>query len=133
MKLEVIMDIHEHHPVFASWWQSRGVAVIPAELLPRLGIMAVEDGSPVAAVWLYMDNSIPLGFLNWFVTRPGLSPRKSKEALDHMIHFLKQEASRLGIKALFSGCETGSGLSRLLDRHGFALAGKGISHHYLTL
>lgn len=131
MRLELI-DLETLYPVFLGWWQVRGGAPVPQAMLPKLGIVAMEDGEPLAAVWMYMDNSISLGFLNWFLTRPGLPPRKARAALEHLLKFMALEAGRLGITHLIASC-TQPSLGRMLGRMGYQFTGGGIAHHHLNL
>jgi hypothetical protein len=133
MKLELIGDLAALYPDFRHWWEARGVAPIPMPLLPKLGILVRgEAGEPIAAVWLYMDNSISLGFLTWFITRPGLPGRTAKAALEHLMKFMAAEAGRLGVTHLIASSGAG-GLSRLIQQHGYAVAGQGITHHFKQL
>jgi hypothetical protein len=131
MKLEVI-DLQALYPTFEAWWRARNVAPIPQAMLPRLGILVRQEGEPVAALWMYLDNSISLGFLNWFLTRPGLPAKQAKAALEHLLRFMAQEAQRLGITHLIASC-TQASLSRLLCRNGYQFTGGGISHHHLSI
>jgi len=56
----------------AQWWSGHGWEPVPAVVLPKLGMMVVDDEAPICAAWLYMDNSVGVSMLEWLVTnRPG--------------------------------------------------------------
>ena len=42
----------------ADWFALHGAVAPPKAVLPKLGIVCQQDGEDVAALWLYMDNSV---------------------------------------------------------------------------
>lgn len=120
IRLELIDDIDAFHPTAAAWWQGHGWPVVPKEILPKLGLRALaDDGTrPVAATWLYMDNSVGVSMLEWTVADPAASPRLVAVALSHLVRFARQEAKRLDYAVMLTTCRQES-LSKLLQRSGF--------------
>ncbi|WP_184213315.1 hypothetical protein [Prosthecobacter dejongeii] len=96
--------VAEEAALFATWRAAHGMPDIPVALLPRLGVVALVDGVETAAGWLYMDNSVGVGFVEWLVTRPGLSLAQSRAALAAVLATLKAEAAGHGYSLLLGHC-----------------------------
>ncbi len=96
--------VAEEAALFAAWRAAHGMPDIPVALLPRLGVVALMDGVETAAGWLYMDNSVGVGFVEWLVTRPGLSLAQSKAAMATVLATLKAEAAGHGYSLLLGHC-----------------------------
>lgn len=83
----------------AEWHEGHGGAAPPAELLPRLGIVVLEtdggESEDLGALWLYMDNSVGVCFVDHIVTRPGLALAKARRALLFGLAFLKERAAAM--------------------------------------
>lgn len=122
----------EDYPMLAAWWQAHGWPPVPREVLPRLGVIALRGLSPLAAGWLYMDNSTPVAMLEWLVANPEAPPRSTVAGLVAIIGFLKEEAKALDYSAILATCRQ-PGLSRLLCKAGFHVTDKSVIHHMLTL
>jgi hypothetical protein len=91
----------EDYPMLCWWWNEHGAVPAPRNILPKLGIIIEEhkegaDPTPQAAMFLYMDNSTGVGFLEHGVTAPGLSLQKAQKALRHGVRFLKESANKMG-------------------------------------
>lgn len=85
-----------------GWCRAHGRPPLPETLLPALGIVVEEDGEAAAALWIYMDNSIGVCWLDCAVTRPGLTIARARECLAEAAGFLMAEAARLGYGACFA-------------------------------
>lgn len=96
--------VAEEAALFATWRAAHGMPDIPVALLPRLGVVAMMEGVETAAGWLYMDNSVGVGFVEWLVTRPGLSLAESKAAMAMVLATLKAEAAGHGYSLLLGHC-----------------------------
>lgn len=139
IQLRLIDDLVNFHPIAMAWWQGHGWPGIPLQILPKLGIRAElahpetdRDPVPLAAGWLYMDNSVGVAMLEWLVTDPHAPPLQTAKALAHLITFAKNEAKRLGYGIVLATCRQDS-LSKLLQRHGFQVTDTGVTHHLLIL
>lgn len=60
-----------HYETLLKWWRARGWKDMPKRALPATGVVALKDGEPVAAAFLYTDPTAALGFVSWQVTAPG--------------------------------------------------------------
>ncbi|HEY1082215.1 MAG TPA: hypothetical protein VGE29_08135 [Prosthecobacter sp.] len=94
----------EEEALFSGWREAHGVPVIPAAWLPRLGVVAVVNEQDTAAAWLYMDNSVGVAFVEWMVTRPGLSLAEAKAAVGAVMGALKAEAAGNGYSLILGHC-----------------------------
>lgn len=108
-----------------EWWVAHDrMAPPPLEILPRLGIVIEPDGEPVCAAWLYMDNSVGVCFVEFPVTKPGLSLTEMRLAFAVGVQFLKLEAAALGYGVMM--VRTLPGLARVLASMGFRRGGEGL-------
>jgi hypothetical protein len=100
-----------------QWCVDHGHVGIPANVLPKLGVVVQADGEDIAALWLYMDNSTGVCFAEYPITKAGLSVALMTSALRCALDFLKQEARINGywIMRVF----TIPPLARLLKAEGF--------------
>lgn len=122
-----VFDPEKDYPNVAGWWAAHGWTPVPARVLPKLGIVAELDGVPTAAGWLYMDNSVGVGWMEWLVADPTASPRRVFQAVSAVVGFIKSEAARLGYHTLMTTCRQPS-LGKLLVRQGFQQSDTGVSH-----
>jgi hypothetical protein len=100
----------------AGWAEARSVAFHPA-LLPRLGVVAEMGDSPEAMLWLRMDNSVGVCWLECAMAKPGLALRRLKAAFSLLVDCLLQEATRLDYH--FAIVHTRPGIARFMQSLGF--------------
>jgi hypothetical protein len=112
-----MFDPAKDHAMIMQWCVDHGHVGIPANVLPKLGVVAQADGEDIAALWLYMDNSTGVCFAEYPITKAGLSVALMTSALRCALDFLKQEARINGywIMRVF----TIPPLARLLKAEGF--------------
>jgi len=116
-------DADNDHPMIMRWCVDHGHVGIPANVLPKLGVVVQADGEDIAAVWLYMDNSTGVCFAEHPITKGGISVRLAKNALTLAMNFLKAEAKINGywVMRVF----TLPAISRFLKSVGFKKDGDG--------
>lgn len=52
--------------------------------LPEAGVVVALNEEPVMMLWIYFDPSCSMGFLDWVITRPGISFHSvTKPAMDY--------------------------------------------------
>ena len=118
-----LFEREKDYAMIEDWHHRHGQTAPPAAILPRLGVVVTSVGEGVAALWLYMDNSVGVCFPEHAVTRPGLRTREAKAALLGGLDFLRSEASSLGYG--FMMINTPRAFARVLKREGlFAEAGR---------
>ena len=111
----------------SEWWDGHGFPAVPLEILPRLGIIAEINGSPIGAAWLYMDNSSGVCMMEWTVTNPANNPRDSLRAISALTEFLKADAKSNGYTVILTTCKQQS-LARVHERNGFTKTDDGMIH-----
>ena len=121
------IEKEKDHPVVAAWWEAHGWPVVPAAILPKLGVLASDGDMPVAAAWLYMDNSVGVSMLEWLVTNPDATGRQSLAAIGAVVEFLAARAVELDYGAMLTSCRQ-PGLARIYEKHGFSKTDEGIIH-----
>lgn len=113
--------VPEDLQTIAWWWAVRDFAMLPAAVLPPLGVVACEDGKPIAACFLYVGRSITgqgMGWAEWAVTMPGLSPRKAKDALEKSIRAIISLAKEQKCVFIFTSLHN-RGLKKLYAEAGY--------------
>jgi len=64
----------DDHPFLREWWNAHAPGTeFPAGILPPLGVLVVDGDGPVAALWCYESYGVGVAFLEFPVSRPGLS------------------------------------------------------------
>lgn len=120
-------DETKDYELFALWWKGHNFEPVPAMILPQLGNVALKDDKPIAAAWLYLDNSTPVAMMEWIVTDPENSPKLSALGITHAVQSLKAAAYAAGYPIILSSCRQDS-LARLLERTGFERSDEGVTH-----
>ena len=106
----------EDYAMIENWHRGHGRTVPPVAILPRLGVIVTGAGEDVAALWLYMDNSVGVCFPEHAVTRPGLKMGQARAALLLALDFLRKEAEAMGYGLML--IHTLPAFARVLGRAG---------------
>lgn len=93
----------EDYALAAQWWGMHGTDGIPSNVLPALGVVAIEDdGTPLAMAWLYQDNTVGVAWVGWMTTKHGLLPLKAERALRILMGGVDAAARAQGRGLLFT-------------------------------
>lgn len=109
--------VDDDYPMVSEWFDSHGAMPCPKQMLPKLGIIVERGGIPEAAMWLYMDNSVGVCFLERCVTRPGLSVAHASESLLSGVRYMKVAAAEMDYGVMF--LRAYPGLARFAKKEGF--------------
>jgi hypothetical protein len=126
------IELEKDHPMLARWWTGHGWNVVPAVILPKLGVIAEMDGEDMAAAFLYMDNSVGVCWLEWLVTNPSAKPFPAIRCVSQVIGFLRERALELDYGVMMTTCRQSS-LARLYERNGFQKTDSGVTHLMMQL
>jgi len=114
----------EDYDAFASFCAGHGKWAPTKDLLPRVGLVVLEDKGltggeeyPLAFVWVYKDPSSRLSWLGWLTTRPNLRPKRAREVCEFAVAMAKSAARAQTARVMFTETES-AGLSRLYQRTG---------------
>jgi hypothetical protein len=78
-----LIDNLADYPIVSPWWVAHQGVTVPANILPPVGVMVVDDnGAPMAAAWLYMAVGVGVAWMSWSVTNPSLPAQQRVRALD---------------------------------------------------
>lgn len=76
------LEITEDDYALAQVWSgAHGNPVIKSEWLPTTGFTIYRDWEPVLMFWMYFDNSCPVTFIDWVISRPGSTASETRAAL----------------------------------------------------
>lgn len=116
-------DAETDYAMIQEWHHRHGKIAPPSQILPRLGVVVSDGDGEMAALWMYMDNSVGVCFPEHAVTRPGLSLGQARAALLMALDFLRSEARVLGYGVML--INTLPAFARVLRRAGlFIEAGR---------
>jgi hypothetical protein len=127
-----IFNAEIDYPIVSQWWINHGWSAVPLGVLPKLGIVAELGGEPVAAGWLYMDNSIGVSMLEWVVANPEAKPRSVYKSIKAIVEFLKGQAMAFGYAVMLTTCKQES-LARIYEKTGFHRTDSEMIHFVQTL
>lgn len=117
------------HTCFSGWWLGHGTQVVPVDVLPKCGVLVVDDTGPLAVAWLYMDNSVGVAWLGWVTTNPAITPWKATAALHVLLGAAEVVAKGMDYGCLFTMTDR-PGLSRWLVREGFSANHAGMTQFF---
>jgi hypothetical protein len=110
-------DAEKDHALLVEWCEAHGAEAFSSALLPKLGVIVQQDGKDSAALFLYMDNSCPVAWIDCAVTRPKLSAKDAIQCFGCAIEFLKSEARINGYAVILA--HVAKAQARVLGRLGF--------------
>lgn len=112
----------------SQWWPAHGWPKIEEFILPKSGVVIeADDGTPLAAAWLYETIGTALSIMEWTVTNPANTPKVSVEALGLLVGAIKAMAVGLNYGVVVTTSKH-SALIRLLERGGFVKTDEGVTH-----
>lgn len=117
------------YPTLAEWWAGHGWDAVPFVVLPRCGVLVENgDGMPVAAAFLYMENSgVGVAWMEWTVTNPSISPRVAFLAITMLTQSVREVALELDYGVVMTTARQES-LVRVLKRNGFTVTDREMTH-----
>ena len=114
-------------PVILDWWKIRGEGEIPEDVLPPVGMVAMDGDGPAAAAWIYQPAGCKVAILDWMVTRPWMRQEESREACRALLMALEARADSDGASMLFASAARG-GMVREAQACGFHVAADRMTH-----
>lgn len=120
----------EDYPLFCKWWKAWGWPPIPQAFLPPNSLVVCSnDGTPIAAVFLYRTDTPIIWAENYISDRESLDRR---EAMEVLIDYIKPRAKELGALAVMSVVKH-NGLARRLQGAGFTPADEKLTSYILAV
>lgn len=120
------------YPTVSDWWGWHETEVVPEHVLPALGVVASDNEGAAAAAWLYQDNSVPVAWVSWIVTRPGLSPLEAVRVLRVLMGAVEAVAIAQKRALLFTMTKR-FGLQKWLEREGWLPNDTGSTQYFKSL
>jgi hypothetical protein len=122
----------EDYATVSEWFTRHGSKAVPEAVLPRCGVVVMEESLPLAAAWIYQDNSVGVAWLAWIVTNSDIPAATAVESLNFLIRASEAVAKGLGYGVMFTMTEKPA-LGRLLQRQGFAPNHQGMTQYFKPL
>lgn len=132
MKVRVF-DIEEDYEITEGWRAGHGQAPLPKDMLSNvLGtVVSDDDGTDIAAAWLYRDSGRWVAWIAWTVTSPTVSPMRAVRGINVAEDFLETVAQAEGFGRLIGMFKQDS-MVRHFERLGFVRHDTDVGH-FLTL
>lgn len=108
----------QDYEVIKDFWIGHNWTAVPSYMLPCTGIVIAEDEYIYCAAWLYVDQTAPIGWMEWIVTNPENSPRDSLKSVDMVIKEILRLAVMCELKILMSSVNN-KGLMKLYEKNEF--------------
>lgn len=123
----------EDYGTIKEWFEGHGQSAVSAALLPKCGVVAEdENGTPMAAGWIYQDNSIGVAWLAWLVTNPRCKPAAARRALTCVLEGAEAICREFNYGVLFTMTHK-NGLGRWLEQNGFKSNHHGMTQYFKPL
>ena len=118
------------YEVISPWWEGHTGNIVPEAVLPKLGtVVEDDDGNPLAAAWLYMDNSIGVAWMSWLVSNPEIGPIKSVKAITLVLNSIEELCKEFNYGCLFTMTDR-KGVGSFLGRNGFTANHSGMTQYF---
>jgi len=124
-----LLQVREYVPadwgMVSGWWSAHSSSrLIVENLLPPLGLVIEQDGSPVMALWVHLSVNIGVAFLESPVMCPGLTLAEASTIGDFALKVVEGVCREHDYGVLI--CYTLPALARYLSRRGWHHAGNRI-------
>ena len=118
--------------LLASWWQSRQQVDLSPSILSDTGYIALSDGQPIAALFLYPIQGSEVCWIGWPISDQESPSEARSEALDALFEVVHLQARDRGYKLVW----TTSGVpvvQQRLERHGYEMGDENIKQYWKGL
>lgn len=122
----------EDYATIEPWWVSRHQPAVPANILPKCGVVVEEEGLLIAAAWIYQDNSVGVAWLAWLVSNPDVRAFDVEKALEVLLGGCELVIKEFGYGLMFTMTDRGS-LGRWFQRNGFTPNHRGMTQYFKAL
>lgn len=116
----------DHYAAISGWWMREDWHVIPLDHLPKIGLVAVVEGTPSAAGWIYQTDSAFCLF-EFMIANPEVRGDLRAKALTALFEEVKKRAKELGFKTVFMSVSNDSLIKRL-EAQGFQTGDRGMTN-----
>lgn len=105
------------YELIRKWWLSRSVEFFELEKLPKNGIIAEDNGVPIAAGFLYLTDSA-FAIITWLVGNPDVTYDLRDRGVQAVIEQLCAQSKRHGVQVAI-GLTSHIGLGKKYESRGF--------------
>ena len=104
-----------------SWWMARHGEILHEGFLPPLGVIVERDGEAVCALWCYQSFGVGVCFLEYPLTRPGLSFPEARAVMSCALESIIVVAKESGDFCFFKAFPQTDSMIRILRSFGFEI------------
>lgn len=113
----------KHLKYIQEWWDYFKWPADSIDFLPEYGIVALKDGSPVAACWLYRDKC-KLCIAEGLICSPKVRREERNIIIDRLIQQCLDESKMFGFKIMYAAIGIPALEKRLEEKFGFTGVGR---------
>ena len=114
-------EMDKDYDLVCGWWAKRGLPAVPKVILGiARGVIAMGGKQDIAAGWMYFDETLTIGVVDWITTNPtmALSPTLT-DGIGRILSFFEYAAKDKGVHNLFSFVAKDTGLHRQMVKTGW--------------
>jgi hypothetical protein len=123
-----LFDPQKHYGIICDWWRDQEFPIIPLNHLPQTGVVALFNGRPAAAVWIYKTDSAYC-WIGYPVASPEIRKNERSAAIAGMISGAKMAAKLLGFQSAIMSLRNQCLESRI-QRQGFQPTDRGVTLYH---
>lgn len=111
----------DYYPTLSKWWKARSWFVCPLDMLSSSGLIAFNEGEPVAAGFIYYGMGSKTALMDWFIADPNTTKKERNEATQRIVEAFEVEAKANGYKYLISTTDNAKWANKLKAKHGYSV------------
>ena len=114
-------EMEKDYDMVCRWWAKRGLPPVPKVILGiARGVIVSAGKQDVAAGWMYFDETLTIGVVDWITTNPAmaLSPTLT-DGINRILAFFEYAAKEKSVHNLFSFVAKDTGLHRQMVKTGW--------------
>ena len=110
----------EDYHKFVTYWKGHDWEAVPEIILPITGVVCVNNADDYifGGVWVYADQTSPIGWMEWMVTNPQNTNKESLKTVKLLVEEAALLSKILKLKFLMTSVNKKS-LVKLYGKHNF--------------
>jgi hypothetical protein len=126
-----LFDPAKHYAIICEWWNAQKFPIVPLHNLPQMGVVALFNDKPAAAVWIYKTDSA-VCWIGFPVASPEIRKAERAAAIAGMISGAKMAAKLMGYQSAIMSLRNQCLESRI-QRQGFKPTDRGVTLYHVDL
>jgi hypothetical protein len=125
--LNLVRFDKSHYPVLSEWWTKHGHANVAFESLSPVGLVCMQNESPLCMSFLYLASGCDLAWICFTTGNPEIEKSLRHEAVDYCLNGLFELSRKYGRNHVVCYSQS-KGVTSVFEDHGFIV---GLPHDML--